>query len=89
VVRLGAVRVTSPVRTAIDLLRTCEPFSASDAVDVLAVLQVGGADVSECRRRIRAQARFPGVRRALARAAALECSGPMPFLQAGAAVSRR
>ncbi len=72
IVQFGTLKVTSHLRTAIDLLRTCEPFSLGDAHDVLAVLQLGGTRLSECRQRIRAQARFPGVRRALARAALIE-----------------
>ena len=72
VVQLGALKITSHVRTAIDLLRTSEPFSVGDAFDVLAVLQLGGSGVRECRQRIRSQPRYPGVRRALARLASLE-----------------
>ena len=74
IVQLGSLRLTSHLRTAIDLLRTCEPFSRSDALDVLAVLRLGGSRVSDCRHRIRAQPRYPGIRRALARAASLERS---------------
>lgn len=76
VVQVGGLRVTSHLRTAIDLLISCEPFSPADALDVLAILQLGGARLSDCSRRIRAQSRMPGVRRALARAAVLERSTP-------------
>ena len=72
ILQLGSVRVTSHLRTAIDLLRTCEPFSASDALDVLAILRLGGSTVSECRHRIRVQPRYPGVRRAIERTTSVE-----------------
>ncbi|WP_345764615.1 hypothetical protein [Diaminobutyricibacter sp. McL0608] len=72
IVQLGSLRVTSHLRTAIDLLRTCEPFSPSDALDVLAVLRLGGSTMSECRHLIRAQPGYPGVRRALARTTLVE-----------------
>ncbi len=63
IVQFGSLRVTSHLRTAIDLLRTCEPFGAADADDVLAVLKLGGSEVSDCLQRIRAQPRYPGIRR--------------------------
>jgi hypothetical protein len=80
VLQLGALKITSHLRTAIDLLRTCEPFGAADALDVLAVLQLGGSGVSECARCIRTRPRYPGVRRALARLASIDRSGlSLPF----------
>jgi hypothetical protein len=86
IVQVGSLRLTSPLRTAIDLLRTCEPFGVADALDVLAVLRLGGSRVSDCRRRIRDLPRFPGLRRALARAASLEQSElPLLSMDLGAA----
>jgi hypothetical protein len=78
VIELEGLKLTSPLRTAIDLLRTREEFGASDAREVTALLQVEATTVSECRERIRSQPRYPGVRRALARVSLMErCDGDL------------
>jgi hypothetical protein len=67
IVDVGPLRVTSHLRTVIDLLGTSDLFTEADILDVLAILGLGGLDVGACRERVRAQPRFPGARRALAR----------------------
>jgi hypothetical protein len=71
VVRLGDAQVTSPLRTVVDLLRTVSRFTPAIAIELLALLDLSGADTAACRERIGRQDRSPGTRRALARLAAL------------------
>jgi hypothetical protein len=92
IVHIGPLQVTSHLRTAIDLLRTRKPFTEADLLETLAVLRLGGLEVGDCRERIRAQPRFPGVRRALARIRLVERSAlrlPRPQIGQMEGFSRR
>lgn len=76
VVGLGPVRVTSPLRTAVDLLRTLASFGPSEADDVRAILCVARAKADDCADHIRASPRAPGTKRALERLRLVETGDP-------------
>jgi hypothetical protein len=76
VVRLGDARVTAPLRTVVDLLRTMSRLTPAMAVELFALLELSGSDADDCREHIRRQDRVPGTRQALARLAALESASP-------------
>jgi hypothetical protein len=84
VVRLGDARVTSPLRTVVDLLRTVSRLTPDIVVELLALLELSGADAATCREHIRRQDRVPGTRQALARLAALESASPESVALEGA-----
>ena len=71
VVRIGGTRVTSPLRTVVDLLRTEQRFTAGLALQLQALLDLAGATSGDCRMHIRRRAQSPGTRRALVRLAAV------------------
>jgi hypothetical protein len=72
VIRLGGARTTSPLRTAVDLLRTERRFTPMAALEIAALLRFADASVADCRDRIRRHLHSPGTRRALVRAGSLE-----------------
>lgn len=75
VVVLGTVRVTTPLRTALDLLRAPGPFAA-DARDCLqGLVAIGVADPDAVRARLDALGTVPMVRQAARRLA--EVTGPI------------
>jgi hypothetical protein len=64
--------VTSPLRTAVDLLRTERRFEPMVALEVAALLRFAGASAGDCRDRIRRHLNSPGTRRALVRLGVLD-----------------
>jgi hypothetical protein len=72
IIRLGRARVTSPLRTAVDLLRAERRFNPVVALEVSALLRVAGASAADCRDRIRRHLHSPGTRRALVRLGVLD-----------------
>ena len=76
VVRLDAVRVTTPLRTALDLLRAPGPFAA-DAQDALrGLVAVGSVDPAHVRRRLDALGTVPMARQAARRFTLVVRPGP-------------
>ncbi|HEV7186102.1 MAG TPA: hypothetical protein VGN33_16550 [Leifsonia sp.] len=71
IVLLGDAKVTSPLRTVVDLLRSVDRFTPAAAVELRGLLALAGADVFDCRERLQRHDRIPGTRRALERLSAL------------------
>ena len=67
--RLGRYRVTTPLRTAIDLGRARPTFSADDADVVRRLAEVGGFTLGDCLAAIAERRNLPAKRRAAARLA--------------------
>lgn len=67
VLSFDGVMVTTPARTAIDLLRTRSEFTARDAAVVSSLLLVAGWASDDCRSAIDSRYKLAGKRRALAR----------------------
>ncbi|WP_431277379.1 type IV toxin-antitoxin system AbiEi family antitoxin [Leifsonia poae] len=78
VVKLGDARVTSPLRTVVDLLRTVDRLTHGLAVELHVLLRLGDDDIGSCQERILRQHRVPGTRRALDRLAGLATFEPAP-----------
>lgn len=70
-VSLGGARVTTPLRTAIDLLRTETHLTSTVALEVQALLDSAGCGFTTCREKIARHPNSPGTRRALVRLTAL------------------
>jgi hypothetical protein len=69
VVRIAGTPVTSPLRTAVDILRTSARFAGDERWAVAELLRLGELGVDECDARLRVQPSAPGNRRALERLA--------------------
>ena len=69
---IGGLRVTTPLRTALDLLRVGDEFDARDAAIVRALLEIGELTSHDCRAAAERRTKLPGKRRALHRLDALE-----------------
>ncbi|MFF1572176.1 hypothetical protein ACFVWR_05470 [Leifsonia sp. NPDC058292] len=69
---LGDARVTTPLRTAVDLLRIVPRFTRQWATEILALLELDDTGFDACRRSLRRHPHSPGNRRALERLGALE-----------------
>jgi hypothetical protein len=69
VVPLGGIRVTTPLRTAVDLLRTDDAFSEQARRAVAALVTRDGADPAACRTHLLGRRNLPQRRRALRRLA--------------------
>ena len=67
VVRFGGVRVTSPLRTACDLVRSSDEFDADVQLVVLRLLQLAGASVMDCMTLLGRRRNLPGKKRTLYR----------------------
>lgn len=67
IVTIGGLAVTTPLRTAIDLLRSEGDFGASEHAVVLRLLEHAGFDLNVCRETIEHRHKLAGKRRALAR----------------------
>jgi hypothetical protein len=63
VTRVGAVRVTTPLRTALDLVRTTR-FTADDATTVARLAAIADFDLADCRAALAARSGFPSKKRA-------------------------
>lgn len=66
-VALGGRRVTIPIRTAVDLARIREPFTASDRDAVRRLAELAGFDLAACRDFMDRSRNLPAKRRALER----------------------
>lgn len=64
---IGGVRVTSPLRTATDLIRSSAQFGADTQLVVLRLLELAGASVDDCIALLDRRRKLPGKRRALER----------------------
>lgn len=69
--RIAGTPVTSPLRTAVDILRMTARFRGCDRWAVSELLRLGELGIDECETRLRAQPSAPGNRRALERLAIL------------------
>jgi hypothetical protein len=69
--RIGGARVTAPLRTAVDLLRTLPRFDSGVAVEIAGLLQIGDATIKACEDALNRHPQAPGNRRALVRLSAL------------------
>lgn len=67
IVLLGGVRVTSPLRTACDLVRSSAEFGASVQLTVLRLLALGSATVDDCIALLERRRNLPGKRRTVQR----------------------
>jgi hypothetical protein len=67
VVRFGGVRVTSPLRTACDLVRSSDDFDADLQLVVLRLLQFASASVVDCMTLLGRRRNLPGKKRTLYR----------------------
>ena len=63
---LGGAKVTSPMRTVIDLARFAEPFDDALAGTVLALARIGGVTIGDCLAAVEARRNLPSKRRARA-----------------------
>jgi hypothetical protein len=66
-VSLGGMAVTTPLRTATDLVRFESAFGVREARMVSALLRLAGAGVDDCARAIAGRSHLPHKRRALGR----------------------
>jgi hypothetical protein len=73
VVALGPYRVTTTIRTAVDLARIRDPFDAKDREAVLALARLGRFGLDECRAFMDRGRNLPAKRRAIERLS--ECLG--------------
>ena len=64
---LGGRRVTTPLRTAVDLARAREPFEPGDRDAVRALAAIGGFGVAECVVAMSVRRNLPAKRRAVER----------------------
>jgi hypothetical protein len=64
---LGAQRVTTPLRTVVDLARFAEPFAPVDAEAVRFLARLGAVDLAECRRALDRRRNLPGKKLAWSR----------------------
>jgi hypothetical protein len=69
--RIGDVRVTAPLRTAVDLLRTAPRFDNGIAQEVAGLLHIGDVSLRRCRDALKRHPQSPGTGRALTRLSAL------------------
>lgn len=72
VLTLGGVHVTTPLRTALDLLRVSETFGPAEEGMVLALFEIGHVSLDDCRAAAIERHKLPGKVRALRRLAAFE-----------------
>jgi hypothetical protein len=77
VVRVAGTRVTSALRTLVDILRASAQFGRDEKLAVTELLRVGDLGADECEERLRAQPSAPGNRRALERLSALASTYPV------------
>lgn len=75
ILTIGGVRVTSPLRTASDLIRSSTEFGAETQHVVLCLLELAQTSVDDCATLLRHRRNLPGKRRALQRLASLTMSG--------------
>ena len=68
---LGGRRVTTPVRTAVELARARERFGENDAEAVRELGRIGGFGLEECLALMNARRNLPAKRRAAERLAAV------------------
>jgi hypothetical protein len=73
---LAGRTVTSPLRTAVDLARAREPFTAADAAAVRELARLGWFGLAECRALMDRRRNLPGKLRALERLAAALAGQP-------------
>jgi hypothetical protein len=66
-IAVGGARVTSPLRTACDLVRSSDLFDDDDRQIVLRLLRLGGATVDDCIEVLAARRNLPGKKLALTR----------------------
>jgi len=71
-VPLGGIAVTTPLRTASDIVRFDSRFGVREARTVSALLRMTGSGVDDCARAIEARSHLPHKRRALGRLRALD-----------------
>lgn len=74
VVNFGDISVTTPLRTAIDLLRAEGDFGTERGAQVLRLVDVCGIDLEGCRGEVVSRHKLAGKRRALARIDTLDAS---------------
>jgi hypothetical protein len=70
--RIGDVRVTTPLRTAVDLLRTVPRFDTGLAHETAGLLHIGGVSLRRCRDALQRHPQSSGTGRALTRLSALD-----------------
>jgi hypothetical protein len=75
---IGGQNVTSPLRTAVDLLRTTAAFEAEHVEAVSALMRTGAITREACHARLRRQPTSPGMRRAIDRLDSLKLSSARP-----------
>ncbi|MCU1415852.1 MAG: hypothetical protein JWP32_26 [Schumannella sp.] len=66
-------RVTSPLRTAVDLARAREPFTDADVAQVQSLARLGGFGLAQCLALMDARRNLPDKRRAAARLSSALC----------------
>jgi hypothetical protein len=72
---LGGVRVTSALRTACDLARSCSEFDTRTQLMVLRLLQLAQASVDDCVELLQGRRNLPGKRRTLDRLRSMTVPG--------------
>jgi hypothetical protein len=82
VCELGAFRVTTPLRTVIDLARIRNPFTAEDARQVRELVRIAGLGLADCIAAMEARRNLPAKHRAVARLR-LALDQPVPEAAAG------
>lgn len=73
---IGGLLITSPRRTAIDLIRCSPAFDSDDRSLVLRLLHLAGSSVHECRQLLNSRRNLPGKRLSRARLNELEACLP-------------
>ena len=84
---LGGVRVTSPLRTASDLIRSSPDFGVETQLVVLRLLEIAQSSVGECAALLDGRRNLPGKRRALERLASISVAAEPQVLAAASAVA--
>lgn len=77
---IGDLRVTTPLRTAIDIARFTVDFGSEDRAIVAGLMRLGGFGLADCAATMERRRNLPGKHRALARIRQAEprlaCGGP-------------
>ena len=76
IVSYAGLRVTSPLRTAVDLIRSSSQFGADEQQLVHELLKLGNVTTADCRLALGQRRNLPGKRRAIERLDKLQASAP-------------
>ena len=80
ILSIGGLRLTTPIRTVIDIARSSSRFTASERASAAILMNRGGFGAAECLAIMNRRRNLPGKQRALARLRDAERLGVQPSL---------